>query len=806
MDQHHDQSKSLVRSTDADLWTTGDMPSRANTGPSPARRIQTLLRGRYHWAILLGLILGTAFGLLGYFGPKTTYTAVGKLEIRPTTDSPMGHSPYSNIPPMFNDWLQTQMNKFTTPDVVNSALASDTWTKANPPVTITPDKFVNNLTIDRPQGGYLIWVEYTNRKPKVAAAGVNAIMRAFETFYRDHTDQKQAQMIQLLEQRQSSLMQKRQSLQQQKQTLAQSVDVGSVEQRYQFQSKRIENVEQQLTQIRQQIADIQAQQKAGQQNVSIAELATRDPHMEQLFQRKDRIVADMEAKKALGIGENNLTMIRDRVMLQHINQQIQNYANAVRSGQIVPSANGNSAVSLDQLKKEETASEKLHTQLKASIHKLVLLMQRTQNLDSQINLVNNELDATDQKLEEDKVENEVNDRVQVNNYASVPDKPSNLGKRHKLAAVGGLGGLSLGFGFVILIGLFDRRLRHAEDTQGSDLPNRRMLGVLPTLPENLGDPEQAEVAALSVHHIRTLLQLRKTEANRGRVFSVTSPSAGSGKSSLTVALGLSFATSHAKTLIIDCDIVGAGLTRRLDAIATPSLKSTLVEHKLITDTQAVSIEQERRHDESFADAALRLDLLSQNQIDGAEHDRRQNAVGILEACNGHALEDCIVPAGIEQLYVLPVGVAQPHHAGELSPAALRKLVEKARQQFDTVIIDTGPVLGSIEASMAAVEADGVIFIVSRGDQKTLARRSLEALDSIDAHIAGIVFNHALSRDIERSSYTSATVSRSRASTSRTRRGVPYPSLDPDASGRLGPLGLAVASYGTYASSTADDID
>ncbi len=49
------------------------------------------------------------------------------------------------------------------------------------------------------------------------------------------------------------------------------------------------------------------------------------------------------------------------------------------------------------------------------------------------------------------------------------------------------------------------------------------------------------------------------------------------------------------------------------------------------------------------------------------------------------------------------------HASTLSPAALRRLIEEARKHFDTILIDTGPVLGSIEASLVAAAVDAVVL-------------------------------------------------------------------------------------------------
>ena len=97
-----------------------------------------------------------------------------------------------------------------------------------------------------------------------------------------------------------------------------------------------------------------------------------------------------------------------------------------------------------------------------------------------------------------------------------------------------------------------------------------LLGILPRLPDQLSDPEQAAVAAHCIHQIRIMLQVVRIRI-AGEVFMVTSAATGDGKTSLTMALGLSFAASGSKTLVIDCDMVGQGLTHRLKANNVPGL-------------------------------------------------------------------------------------------------------------------------------------------------------------------------------------------------------------------------------------------
>jgi succinoglycan biosynthesis transport protein ExoP len=244
---------------------------------------------------------------------------------------------------------------------------------------------------------------------------------------------------------------------------------------------------------------------------------------------------------------------------------------------------------------------------------------------------------------------------------------------------------------VLIIGMMDRRFRYSDETN-SDLGGVPLLGILPNLPDLLTDPEQAATAAHCVHQIRTILQINGQNANR-QVFAVTSGSPGDGKTSLTLALGLSFAASGSRTLLIDGDLVGGGLTARLNV--------------------------------------------------STEH-------GILEAMASKEVLSFIRTTDVQDLAILPVGEALGSYTGTIAPAAVRRLVNEARKHFEVILIDTGPVLGSIEASPIAVSADGVILCVSRGQQRPLVDRALAHLQSIGAKLSGVVFNRAQSHDFDKS--------------------------------------------------------
>ncbi len=272
-----------------------------------------------------------------------------------------------------------------------------------------------------------------------------------------------------------------------------------------------------------------------------------------------------------------------------------------------------------------------------------------------------------------------------------PDKD----RRPVFAAIGFMGGAGIPIGLLLLFGLFDTRYRFSDETSasvGAGPGGLTLLGILPNLPDRLSDPEQAAIAAHCVHQIRTMLQINTGMEDR-RVFAVTSASPGDGKTSLCLALGLSYAACGTRTLLIDCDLIGSGLSSRMNVNAPE---------------------------------------------------------GVLEAIANRSLMPYVRQTDVNDVSILPCGSASNLHASTLSPQALRRLIEEAEQHYEVILIDTGPILGSIEASLVCAAADAVILTVARGQQRPMVERSLSHLQAIGAKLAGVVFNRAQAQDFERS--------------------------------------------------------
>jgi len=394
------------------------------------------------------------------------------------------------------------------------------------------------------------------------------------------------------------------------------------------------------------------------------------------------------------------------------------------------------------------------TQLDADIKALQSRVSNVREISENIQTAQQELDTVESTLHKLEFEGVSGGRTEV---ISPGDKPLRPEKDRRLPAsiAAGIGGLAIGFGIFATIGLFNRRLHSVADARESLDGSQRILGILPSLPDNLEDPDQAASVAFAVHHIRTLLQLGGSE-KRSTTFAITSAAPQEGKTSLTMALGMSYAAIGAKTLLIDTDVIGAGLTSRMGAIARARLGSILIRKGVLTAEQLESgLAESRQSGKRLGRVLVKLGFIDDKDKKQALADQAAGSRGFLDLLDGYPMDDCITQVGTPNLSVMPVGNVADNHVGRISIDTVRRIIAEARSRFDIVLFDTGPLMGHLEAGIVAAAVDEVIVAVSRGAQVPLLQKTFLRLRELEAHIAGIVFNRAKLHDLERSGYSAS---------------------------------------------------
>ncbi len=517
--------------------------------------------------------------------------------------------------------------------------------------------------------------------------------------------------------------------------------------------------------------------------------------MSRLLAEQEACVDAIRRLQMADMLEDNPAMQAVKINEELATQAVEKYANefkAMRSAALTDPAKAPAEVAQnpDDLRKQFVEYQKLRDDAKDKLVQLSEQREKVDELKTAAAETRKRLDEVYERTEELRVEENLKGRIAVNGEPTQPVVPLK-DTRPSFAGAGGAGGALLGLGIVVLIGMLDRRLRSADDTE-TRINRRPILGLVPVLPTNLIDSAEMEQAAHSVHEIRILLQIWN-KGQRQQAFAITSATSGAGKTSLALALGLSFASAGRKTLMIDCDLKGGGLTRAVNQMFQPRLGKMLREKGLVNQEQIdEALNRIKGSGRQIGEVLGEMGVLKPSESEAAV---MEIDVGLREALRGAAIEKCVMPTGVDGLFALPLGRATAVDVATITPEMLGTLIARAKKVFDDVLLDTGPILGCLEASVVTGEADAVILTVSHGEHRNLVEKSMKHLDRVGARLAGVVFNRARSQDMRAYGSSSGRSSDSRFARSKKGERAKKAVSEVQGSAEFGPIAQAVAAYG-----------
>jgi Mrp family chromosome partitioning ATPase len=581
----------------------------------------------------------------------------------------------------FQEFLASQVQVMTSRGVVEDALGRWTPPKASPgssasitdliPTTwkrtiksylpkrkeLTPEEraqnFAERLTVRHPANTEHLTLSFTDANPEGAAAGVRAVIDAYLAARENAA--RGAEQADPHEESRLAFQKELDSLRAFEQEIGKQFDPEAASHPNQG---RMQQVGRSTDELVNPGGTPGASEHADDGPITVNQIGVADQLMREYLQQKRLLEAERDRLLSAGAMDANprLNMVQRQLEVQ--NQIMEQYAKDYRKYQM-SSRNPLSPIS-------------------------------TGAVDARHRLAELRLTELDRQATELKTQGTFAGKIEVITAGVVPLLPVQ-DNRPKTAAIGALAGAGFPTALLLLWGLRSRRLRSADDVvTGTSVP--RLLGILPQLPRGRVSATRQSVWNFCVHQVRVMLQARDTAGNeRSRAYLITSSAPGEGKSMLTHALGRSFAQSGFRTLVVDCDLIAQGLTRRL----------------------AVD------YDNDLATC------MKTGRFDG-----------------------CTYKADESGLRVLPVRSGL--HVDRLSRAALRRLLDGARRQFDVVLVDSGSILGSIEAAMLAPEVDGVVLTVTRGQEQPLVEKTLRHLTAIGGKVVGTVFNRAKFENIRTS--------------------------------------------------------
>jgi succinoglycan biosynthesis transport protein ExoP len=274
--------------------------------------------------------------------------------------------------------------------------------------------------------------------------------------------------------------------------------------------------------------------------------------------------------------------------------------------------------------------------------------------------------------------------------------------RTRSLSIGGVLGMIVGIALAYVIDLADKSFRTPDEIRGQlRLPVIGHIPVIEGLPrkqkkKGVENPESKIDEMIACFHrprstvaeayrsIRTALYFG-TRGEEHKVIQITSADVGDGKTTLAANLAVSIALSGKKVCLVDADFRRSRL------------------HHMFG-------------------------------VDGS--------IGISSVIMGRAeLTDAIRETEVENLSVLPCG-AKPSNPSELLTShRFKELLDVLRSKFDTILIDTPPLLAVTDPCAVAPRVDSVLLVMRiTKNVRPNAQRAKEVLDALGAKVVGIVVN------------------------------------------------------------------
>jgi len=668
---------------------------------NPLLFVHRRLRGRYRFAIPLAFLLAIPAAIAGYTAVKPEYQSTGLLQVRPSQPRLLYSTEENEVPPMFDSIVRAQVSFLQSRRVLDQAVRDPRLQNAGWPAgRLGVAKLQRSLGVINTRGSQIITVQVIDQDPPAARAAVNAVLDAYQEIYGEQGDLNVSSKERQLVEREATLDRELQSLRERIFQIADEYGADTLDRLHERRISEMERLDAELSDLNFMIAN--AQQRAqhnGEGEASLPPLdaseqfAALDSQLASLLREELRLQARIESLSSK-YGPNHRTMKALNDDLGEVRNAIDLRTESLLSsgGTTDPSqlAAADPAVALEQLRARKAQYETLLDRTRREAISLGRKKLQITSLTEQANEKKGLLDDTRERLESIRVESQhaETSRVVIAQRGDIPVFPSK-DRRLPLAVAGAGVGVGLAFGIFFLLGLSHDGYRYIDELTDVD-GVAPLLGTLPDL--SGGDIESDEIAALSVHHLRNVLQLREGKKDR-LVYTITSATSGDGKTSLTLALGMSFAVSGRKTLLLDSDLVGRGLT-----------------HELGLDGQS----------------------------------------GLCQAIETGDASSDIHETRVKNLWALPAGHADEFEPERLSHRNVSALLDELRKDYEIILIDTGPLLGSLEANLVSVLSDAVVLTISRGRSPKLVDASLERLKRLGARCAGLVFNKATAHDLERS--------------------------------------------------------
>lgn len=686
-------------------------PVSEEVDPSaPDLDLMGLIRRRW-WIIVLVAAVVYAVGLPPvFFMMKKNHRSVGLIEIAPIVPAIIYRDRESDQPlPNYDGFKNTQARIMggdrvlrRVADEIRSLNLSLFAGHADPYPVIRQMIDNEGILITPDRYSFLITIEMTTPQEKAEEARIliNSIIHNYMAVAVEGQSREENTKLAILEAERKQLMQK---IEGQQETVRQLVDefgTGELTVLQQMQYERLASLQRELTDTEIQLLALDSQIQVLEQGtgtVSFSEILLQqrneilqsDPVLQSLGEDLRRYESEILISRQT-MHPNNPVLIRQEQVLQTLQERYEERKEEVLKefeASFEDQQRNARQLKLNELKNQRAQLATLQARFQEKMAdqdtETAQLGRKQFTIDDQkeqLQLTKERLQETNRRIEELVIESKRPARISIADEAfSVPAS----GKRKKMAAAVGFGGLALGALAAFLLHRIDKRIMDPRE-----VVKRIQVRILGTttnpssvkrnlLPQQLSDDYQT---------IRANLGLLNNQTGK-TIILVSSPGVKDGKTTFSINLATSFANSGKKTLLIDADL------RKPDVSGAMHLPP-----------------------------ALR---------------------GFQDYLFGKTLDDCLYHYKDTHLYILASDFRNSADALDLlaHPQATER-IRKLKGVFEMIIIDSPPVLAFADSLVLARLSDAVILTTFLGHtSQTDIQEALHRLRQIGANVLGTVVNN-----------------------------------------------------------------
>lgn len=668
--------------------------------PATAVSIAALLRRKWTIALVAIVLVGVLLPVI-WTQVQPEFKSTATVRVAPVRPRILYHTDDNGLPPIYENFLNTQVALILSPEALTRVLERDdvkatTWYQERPKPLIGSrpsqmERLAKDLLVMPRNGTELIDVSMSTTRSGDAATIVNAAVKVYELLSNETSKTTETERLATLQKTMADANKEISRLADDKFKLADQVGSATPDEIRRERNLRLDSAKRELADLDLNHR-VEAISTAG--GVTVGRQVEKDP----IWQRDHAALKSARnrlelAQQQFGPSHPRLKQLKTEVTqaenaLDDTERRLMGMAVTPRGLNTPVSPGTKAAPNPEEINKELFALRR--RELEREIQKLSSEVQRASQISRQIAKIDENIaentrvrDDARKALQDRAVETHAPARISISSQGIATALPTR-DRRPLFSVLAVFAAIVAGVGTAYLRSSIDTNIYEVKDlTQAVVAP---FLGRIPRVRNPLAgsdDPTSELPLREAVRMVRTAV-IKRLGGVRHPALVVTSPGANAGKTTMTILLGRSLARLGKKVLVVDADLRSPALSWTFDAGGQPGLRDVL---------------------------------------------------------SGEFKEDDVIKrASGNGFSVLPAGTFHGDGDAELlANGVLAAAIQRWRDNFDVVLIDSPPVLPVADARILAGHADGTLMVLrSSHCKRSDAIEAYAELSAAGARLVGSV--------------------------------------------------------------------